>query len=270
MPFSFPSSNLIVGQTTSVQNGRSYTFAGNGVWELTPSSDARWDLFLPPVPASLVATAGDTQVALSWTAPTVLAQTPITDYTVQYSSNSGSTWTTFSDGTSTATSAAVTGLTNGTAYVFRVAATNAVGAGSYSAASSSVTPAVAGGITMGNRYVGGVLGAYATWTISGSGTSASPMVGAMRGDGSSSEWRFTALTSGTLSITARNVAGGEGWGYWVVRTVTGSTTIAGSAVGASPVYGAGTYVTRTASVTAGTQYAIFIDPSGVDFSMSIA
>jgi hypothetical protein len=97
-------------------------------------------LFVPPAPTSLTATAGNAQVALSWTAPTVLSVTPITDYVVQFSSNSGSTWTTFSDGTSTATSATVTGLTNGTAYVFRVAAVNGVGTGAYSTATSSVTP----------------------------------------------------------------------------------------------------------------------------------
>jgi hypothetical protein len=99
-------------------------------------------LFVPPAPTSLTATAGNAQVALSWTAPTVLSVTPITDYVVQFSSNSGSTWTTFSDGTSTTASATVTGLTNGTAYVFRVAAVNGVGQGAYSTASSSVTPSV--------------------------------------------------------------------------------------------------------------------------------
>jgi hypothetical protein len=104
------------------------------------SYDSRWDLFLPPAPTGLTAAVGNAQATLSWTAPTVLAQTPITDYVVQHSSNSGSTWTTFSDGTSTSTSATVTGLTNGTAYVFRVAATNDIGTGSYSAASSAVTP----------------------------------------------------------------------------------------------------------------------------------
>jgi hypothetical protein len=97
-------------------------------------------LFVPPAPTSLTATAGNAQVSLSWTAPTVLSVTPITDYVVQFSSNSGSTWTTFTDGTSTATSATVTGLTNGTAYVFRVAAVNGVGTGAYSSATSSVTP----------------------------------------------------------------------------------------------------------------------------------
>jgi hypothetical protein len=104
------------------------------------ASDSRWDLFLPPAPTSVTATSGNAQATVSWTAPTVLAQTPITDYTVQYSTNSGSSWTTVSRSVSNTASATVTGLTNGTAYTFRVLATNAVGTGSYSTASSSVTP----------------------------------------------------------------------------------------------------------------------------------
>jgi hypothetical protein len=104
-------------------------------------TDSRWDLFLPPAPTGLTVTGGNAQASLAWTAPTgVIAQAPITDYTVQFSSDSGSTWTTFSDGASATASAVVTGLANGTAYVFRVAAINGVGAGVYTAASSSVTP----------------------------------------------------------------------------------------------------------------------------------
>jgi hypothetical protein len=95
----------------------------------------------PGAPTSVSGTSGNAQVALSWTAPGSTGGSAITDYVIQYSSNSGSTWTTFSDGTSTATSTTVTGLTNGTAYIFKVAAVNAVGTGSYSSNSSSVTPA---------------------------------------------------------------------------------------------------------------------------------
>jgi len=67
---------------------------------------------------------------------------PLTDYVLQFSSDSGSNWTTFSDAVSAATSATMTGLTNGTAYVFRVAGVNGIGTGAYSAASAAVTPTV--------------------------------------------------------------------------------------------------------------------------------
>jgi len=91
-------------------------------------------------PTGVTAAAGNEQATVSWTAPVDNGGYAITDYAVQFSSNGGSTWTTFADGTSTTTTATVTGLTNGTAYVFRVAAVNGVGTGAYSTASSSVTP----------------------------------------------------------------------------------------------------------------------------------
>lgn len=143
MPLSFPASPT-VGQT-STQNSRQYIWTGYA-WELVAAggggTDSRWDLFLPAVPTSVTASAGNTQATLSWTAPTgVIAQAPVTDYAVQYSSNSGSTWTTFADGTSTSAAATVTGLTNGTAYTFRVASVNGIGQGAYSSASAAVTPA---------------------------------------------------------------------------------------------------------------------------------
>jgi hypothetical protein len=97
-------------------------------------------LFVPPAPTSLTATVGNAQVSLSWAAPSATYIPPITDYVVEFKTAAASTWGIFADGTSTATSATVTGLTNGTAYVFRVAAVNGAGTGAYSSASSSVTP----------------------------------------------------------------------------------------------------------------------------------
>ena len=153
-------------------------------------------LFLPPAPTSVTPTGGNALVALTWSAPTVSAQTPITDYVVQFSSNSGSSWNTFSDGTSTATSATVTGLTNGTAYVFRVAATNAIGTGAYSTPSSAVTPAAGPAITYANKYSTGGTGSH---TVTGTGT----ITATVTGNGDDSDTRLWLLigNTGTLSYT---------------------------------------------------------------------
>jgi surface protein len=97
---------------------------------------------IPDAPTSVAGTAGDTQVSLTWNAPTYDNGASITDYTIQYSSNSGSSWTTFSDTVSSSTSVIVTGLTNGLSYIFRVAAVNSVGTGAYSISSSAITPSI--------------------------------------------------------------------------------------------------------------------------------
>lgn len=141
---SFPATGAAATLYLATDSRRLYSWTGSVYAEVGAVSayDSRWDLFLPGAPTSVSGTVASGQSVVSWTAPSgVASQTPITDYVVQYSSNSGSTWTTFSDGTSTATSATVTGLTNGTAYTFRVAAVNGVGQGAYSTASASVTPA---------------------------------------------------------------------------------------------------------------------------------
>jgi hypothetical protein len=92
----------------------------------------------PTVPGAPTPTAGNEEVSLTWTAPT--GGSSPTDYVVQYSSDGGATWTTFDDGVSTDTSTTVTGLTNGTAYIFRIQAINILGEGPFGSASGSVTP----------------------------------------------------------------------------------------------------------------------------------
>jgi hypothetical protein len=88
---------------------------------------------------SLSTTSGDGQVALSWSSPAT-GGASISDYLIEYSANSGTTWTTFVDAVTSALNATVTSLTNGTAYQFRVTAKNTIGSGAVSANSSAVTP----------------------------------------------------------------------------------------------------------------------------------
>ena len=87
----------------------------------------------PSVPTNLVATAGNQSATLTWTASSNVP----TDYIIEHSLDGFvSTSIRFFDGVSTAVSATVTGLTNGTNYTFRVSAFNASG---QSAASSTAT-----------------------------------------------------------------------------------------------------------------------------------
>ena len=107
-----------------------------------PPTTARWWSPTPPgyrgIPTALSGTAGNATVGLQWTAPNAGAAA-ISDYIVQYSSNGGSTWRTDDTG-STTTSATVSGLTNGTGYIFEVEAVNSVGDGPLSAPSGTLTP----------------------------------------------------------------------------------------------------------------------------------
>ena len=71
---------------------------------------------------------GSGEVRLTWSAPSSDGGSPVTDYVIEQSTD-GVAWVTVVDGVSTATSYMVTGLSNGTAYQFRVSARNAVGDG---------------------------------------------------------------------------------------------------------------------------------------------
>ena len=84
---------------------------------------------LPSKPHDLTAAPGNTQVVLTWSASNGYGSA-ITGYSVQVSTDSGTTWTTLSDPNTTTTYTA-TGLTNGTSYLFRVAGEDSAGTGAY-------------------------------------------------------------------------------------------------------------------------------------------
>ncbi len=85
------------------------------------------------------ATAGNSQLVLSWSAPNT-GGSAITDYVVEQFDPDTSTWTILTDGVSATTTYTVTGLTNGTSYSFRVSAKNLIGTGTASSTFSG-TPA---------------------------------------------------------------------------------------------------------------------------------
>lgn len=213
-----PVKNIVAGSGISISSSES-NFTINAI------EDSRWLLFLPPAPTGVFATAGDAQATVVWTAPTVAAQTPITDYNIQYSSNSGVSWTTFNDGVSTSNSGVVTGLTNDTSYIFRVRGVNVIGNGEYSIASSGVTPSS----TVSVRYLviagGGGGGAHDASDKGGGGGGAggyrTNRTGESSGGGASAEGAFTASAGTTYTVTV----GGGGAGGSADRGTNGSDSI---------------------------------------------
>ena len=98
----------------------------------------------PANPTELTATAmGETQIDLSWTAPSDDGGEAISGYKVEVSSNGGSTWSNLvADTGSTETSYSHIDLSAGTTRSYRASAINSVGVGSSSRAVTATTAAV--------------------------------------------------------------------------------------------------------------------------------
>ena len=77
---------------------------------------------------------------MSWVASSVTGGAAVIDYVVEVSGDAGVSWFVFVDGVSAATAVVVSGLSNGTSYVFRVSAVNSAGAGPVSVVSAEVVP----------------------------------------------------------------------------------------------------------------------------------
>ncbi|MDX6204438.1 MAG: hypothetical protein QOF39_495, partial [Frankiales bacterium] len=179
----------------------------------------------PGVVSAVTAVGGNGSATLTWS-PGSTGASAVSDYTVWYSSGSG--YTQFVDAVSTATSATVTGLSNGTAYTFEVYPVNGNGTGPASAPSNAVTPIAPGTVPILSAPVSAAGGyssvitnysAVTTYTLSatngGSATRSGPTV------------TVTGLGSGVSSTVtvAATLFGSTG----TSAAVTGAALLAGTA-----------------------------------------
>ena len=194
---------------------------------------------VPVAPAAPTVVRGDSQVAVTWVAP-ANGGAAITGYSLDYSSNSGTTWTSWSSTLAAgATSDTVTGLTNGTAYVFRVAARNSVGTSAWSASSASVTPATVPGAPTLTTLTPGANNVALVWSApSGNGGFAITDYTIEFSSNSGSTWSaFAHAASAATSITVTGLTNGTSY-VFRVKAVSSVGTGASSAVSAAQLVAA--------------------------------
>jgi hypothetical protein len=147
-PVTRPASTATSAVVTGLTNGRIHIFvvravnaAGSSPWitlarVVTPAAP-------PAAVSALAAMPGNRQVALSWSAPADNGGAPITNYEIMAAEQIGGVWSSYRPVTrpaSTATSAVVTGLTNGRIHIFVVRAVNAAGSSPWTTLAKVVTP----------------------------------------------------------------------------------------------------------------------------------
>ena len=202
---------------TGLTNGTEYTFkvravnthgdgAESAAKKATPATT-------PAAPTGLSATDTDQAsgaVKLTWTAPTTTGGSAITGY--KYSKDNGTNWST--TGTTTASYTA-TGLTNGTAYTFKVRAVNRKGDGTASAAATATpttVPSAPRSLTAAPTS-GQVRQVALSWTAPANtggaaitGYEYQQNEGSWTGAGTTTSYTVTGLTNGTkYTFTVRAV-----------------------------------------------------------------
>jgi hypothetical protein len=94
----------------------------------------------PEAPSKPLGIAGNGSVRVEWIRPASPGSEPITDYVIQRSTDGGASWSTISDGVSTAESYTFTDVSPLSTFRVRVAALSSVGRGAWSAISGDLAP----------------------------------------------------------------------------------------------------------------------------------
>ena len=216
-----PASPLTV---TGLTNGVAYTFTVHATNSVpghsaeSAASNSVTPATVPDVPTAAVATLGNGQASVAFSAPDSDGGHPITGYTVTAYTGTLPP-VVFTTASGPASPIGVSGLANGTSYTFTVHATNDVGNSAESTASAAVIPATTPGsatnvtATLGNGQASVAFTAPAAngSPITGYTVTSSP--GGLTGTGNSSPISVTGLTNGqayTFTVVATNAIGSGG------------------------------------------------------------
>ena len=223
-------------------NGTPYTFtstATNATGTSASSSSASTAVTPASAPSAPLGVAGSGtggSSTITWSAPSDNGGSAITDYIVEYRIATSGTWTTFSDGVSTATSASVTGLTAGSSYEFRVTAKNLIGNSLASFTSPVVgtlpaAPSISG-VTAGNAQV------TVTWnapTHLGSGTLSGDEYIVTAYDSQGNKAGTCEPTSGQRTCVVTGLSNGSTYTFKVEAiTTVGSSDQSSASAAATP------------------------------------
>ena len=208
---------------TGLTNGTTYNFEVEGVntyGTSGPSNVVTGTTIVasgspPSAPTGLtVGTVTSTTANLSWN-----AVSGATNYTVLYSTNSGSSWTIDStDGTASTTSYTVTGLSGNTTYSFAVTANNSYGSSTHSnVATGTLPPLAPTNLTASNITTSSI---DLSWSASAGASSYSLTY--QTGSGAWTAWPTTGTSTTVSSLTSAAV-------YNFQLTATGTSGVSSPA-----------------------------------------
>jgi len=208
------SANATQATIPGLTRGITYTFTvtpsnNQGPGATSTASNSITAATVPGPPTTATAIAGVNSANVSWTAPADNGGSAVIDYLVT-SAPGGLTAST------TATTAAISGLSPGASYTFTVTARNIVGSSSSSAPSASITTPTVPDAPIGVTAVAKVESADVSWAAPGSGGSPITLYTVASAPGgiiatttatSTTVMGLTNATSYTFSVVAVNAVG---------------------------------------------------------------
>ena len=246
-------------RVTDLDSAKSYFFrvrsssGGDNVsiWVETTSPVSPGATPLPP--SSILAAPGDGQVALSWAAPYPAPA----GYQVQYQVSGTSTWLPATPISVTSTSTNVTGLTNGTAYLFQVRSVRGSAVSAWTATTSPVTPNGTWVVPAAPTSVTGTGGnglAFIYWSVPSGNPATNYEV---RYSTNNTSWSDPIRTNSTaLNYTLTGLANNVPY-FIQVRTINGPQASGWTQMGGTVVpYGAPNPPTGVSGVPANNQVTV--------------